>query len=140
MKKKENNTPALLGFIFSLTFCLCIPGLILSIIGLATAKNYKNNRIVLAILGIIFSSIFLLIGLIIVILPEKIDEYATTEDEYYDLIEKYSGEIPFSSAITGANCLTGRQTSVVQTEKYGKVTIEFSYCKLQDSIYLHIYN
>lgn len=60
---KENNTPALLGFIFSLTICLYFPGLILSIIGLATAKNYKNNRKGFAIAGLIISSILLLISI-----------------------------------------------------------------------------
>ena len=59
---KESNTPALLGFIFSLTVCLYFPGLILSIIGLATAKNYKNDRKGLAIAGIIISGILLLIS------------------------------------------------------------------------------
>lgn len=61
---KESNTPALLGFIFSLTICLYFPGLILSIIGLATAKNYKNSRKGLAIAGVIISGIFFLIGII----------------------------------------------------------------------------
>lgn len=60
---KENNTPALLGFIFSLTVCLYFPGLILSIIGLATAKNYKNNRRGFAIAGLIISGILLLISI-----------------------------------------------------------------------------
>lgn len=61
---KESNTPALLGFIFSLTVCLYFPGLILSIIGLATAKNYKNDRKGLAIAGIIISGILLLVSII----------------------------------------------------------------------------
>lgn len=60
---KESNTPALLGFIFSLTVCLYFPGLILSIIGLATAKNYKNDRKGLAIAGIIISGILLLVSI-----------------------------------------------------------------------------
>ena len=57
---KESNTPALLGFIFSLTICLYFPGLILSIVGLCTAKNYKNDRKGLAIAGIIISGILLI--------------------------------------------------------------------------------
>ena len=57
---KESNTPALLGFIFSLTICLYFPGLILSIIGLCTAKNYKKDRKGLAIAGVIISGILLI--------------------------------------------------------------------------------
>ena len=60
---KENNTPALLGFIFSLTVCLYFPGLILSIIGLVTAKNYKNDRKGLAIAGIVISGLLLLVSI-----------------------------------------------------------------------------
>lgn len=60
---KESNIPALLGFIFSLTVCLYFPGLILSIIGLATAKNYKNDRKGLAIAGVIISGILLLVSI-----------------------------------------------------------------------------
>ena len=62
---KESNTPALLGFIFSLTVCLYFPGLILSIIGLVTSKNYKNNRKGLAIAGVIISGILLLVSIMI---------------------------------------------------------------------------
>lgn len=62
---KESNTPALLGFIFSLTGCLAFPGLILSIIGLATAKNYKNSRKGLAIAGVIISGVLFLVSLLL---------------------------------------------------------------------------
>ena len=60
---KESNTPALLGFIFSLTVCLYFPGLILSIICLATAKKYKNQRKGLAIAGIVISGLLLIISI-----------------------------------------------------------------------------
>lgn len=65
---KEKNTPALLGFIFSLTF-LWIPGLILSIIGLATSKGYKRNRKGLAIAGLIISSLAILFFIILAATP-----------------------------------------------------------------------
>lgn len=59
---KESNTLALLGFIFSLTGCLTFVGLILSIIGLATAKKYKNDRKGFAIAGIVISSVLLIVS------------------------------------------------------------------------------
>ena len=65
---KERNTPALLGFIFSLTF-LWIPGLILSIIGLASAKGYKRSRKGLAIAGLIISGLAILFFIILAATP-----------------------------------------------------------------------
>lgn len=65
---KGKNTPALLGFIFSLTF-LSIPGLILSIIGLCTAKRYRARRTGLAIAGLIISALTILLFAIFVIIP-----------------------------------------------------------------------
>ena len=59
--QKDSNTPALLGFIFSFLGCLAIPGLILSIIGLANAKKYKNGRKGLAIAGIVISAVSIVI-------------------------------------------------------------------------------
>lgn len=46
----------------------------------------------------------------------------------------------FSLIVVGANCYTGKQTTVVKSKKYGKVTVEFSYCKSSNSVYIHIYN
>lgn len=59
---KESNTVALLGFIFSLTGCLTFVGLILSVIGLATAKKYKNDRRGFSIAGIVISCLLLSIA------------------------------------------------------------------------------
>ena len=66
---KGKNTPALLGFIFSLTF-LSVPGLILSIIGLCTAKRYRARRTGLAIAGLIISALTILLFAIFVIIPD----------------------------------------------------------------------
>lgn len=62
--KKNNNTPALLGFILSISGILVIPGLILSIIGLISKKDYKNNRKELAIAGIVISSVLIFLFII----------------------------------------------------------------------------
>lgn len=59
--QKDSNTPALIGFIFSLLGCLVIPGLVLSIIGLVNSKNYKNGRKGLAIAGLTISIFVILV-------------------------------------------------------------------------------
>lgn len=62
---KESNTAAILGFIFGFFGYFSILGLVLSIIALVTAKNYKKDRTGLAIAGVIISSIIFIIGMCI---------------------------------------------------------------------------
>ena len=73
-----NNGPtnglAVAGFVVSLvsTFLCCgvfnLVSLILSIVGLAQAKNYNGNGKGLAIAGIIISCIFMILGILMIIL------------------------------------------------------------------------
>ena len=64
--KNDNNTPALLGFIFSIIGCLALPGLIFSVIGLVDSQKYKKKRKGLAIFGIIISGIWILLTIYII--------------------------------------------------------------------------
>lgn len=65
VKRKENNIYALLGFIFSLTIILAIPGLVLAIFGLKYAKDYKNDRKGFAIAGLTISIVVILFYILI---------------------------------------------------------------------------
>ena len=94
-----------------------------------------------------FKIIFISVGvfLLVVILiisnnKEKINETGTTYSEYLDIINKYEDDIDFSGVINGSNCVTGLRTKIVESKKYGKVTIDFSYCKYNNSLYIHVYN
>lgn len=77
---KENNTPALLGFIFSLTGILAIPGLILSIIGLSEREKYRNKRYGLGVAGASISSILLIISIVLVIINIPTDNEIDNEN------------------------------------------------------------
>lgn len=63
VQKKESNTKALLGFVFSFFFPLV--GLILSILGYTDANKYGGDRKGMAKAGIIISSVFIVVNLII---------------------------------------------------------------------------
>lgn len=80
-----SNGMAIAGFVVSLVSTILCCGafnwlaLVFSIIGLVNAKNYNNNGKGLAIAGIIISSIFMIIEIILVITgyaAAVIDEFA----------------------------------------------------------------
>lgn len=91
----------------------------------------------------IFLSVFIS-GIILLSLTgcgtKSIDETATTRSGVRALQEEYGDILDFNAIYAGASCLTGKQTSTQKTEEYGTVTIEFSYCKNNNSYYIHIYN
>lgn len=142
----DKNIIALVGFILTISVIFVIPGLVLSIISLSNKKNKNRKYSSFALPSIIIAGVIIIACAITFFFifiynsAEKINEYAYTEKDFYNIEYKYYGEIDFSSAVNGANCYSGQQIRKVQTKKYGEVTIEFSYCKLSDSIYLHVYN
>lgn len=71
---------------------------------------------------------------------QKIDVKGTSMLEYLRILETYGQDIDLDGITSGANCFTGKQTKTVNSKKYGKVTVEFSYCKSSDSVYIHVYN
>lgn len=71
---------------------------------------------------------------------EKINVTGNSMLEYLKILETYGRDIDFDGITTGANCYTGKQTKTIDSKKYGKVTVEFSYCKSSDSVYIHVYN
>ncbi len=71
---------------------------------------------------------------------EKINVKGTSYGELLDIMNKYSDDIDFDTITAGANCFTGMTTKQIKTEKYGEVTVEFSYCKSSESYYIHIFN
>ena len=137
-KKNQNNNLAIVGFVLSV-LGISVLGLIFSLVGLLTSKDYKNGRKGFAIAGLIISSIVTIIFLLIIMRP-RINEYAYTESGSINLINKYKYDIDFSGVSEGANCLSGNQHKEVFSVKYGFVKIDFSYCKLNNDIFLHIYN
>ena len=60
--------------------------------------------------------------------------------EYLSILERYGQDIDFNGIESGANCYTGTQTKTIDTKKYGKVTVDFSYCKASKSVYIHVFN
>ena len=108
----------------------------------SSSKININNKIILKII------LGLVIGVIIVIVvifamggfKEKIDVTGTSMLEYLTILEDYGRDIDFDGITSGANCYTGKQTKTVNSKKYGKVTVEFSYCKSSNSVYIHVYN
>lgn len=108
MKEYEvnnSNSLAIIGFVLS--FLVPIAGLILSILGLKKSKELNGNGRGFAIAGIIISSIYMLIGIfvviiwiiffIILIMSEtgyvNVDEYQnlTLCERAYNCVELYDG-------------------------------------------------
>lgn len=89
---KENNNIALLGFIFSLTVCLALPGLILSIVGLCTSKDYKNNRKGLAIAGISISAFIFLFSISLIVNEPK-ESTSTSSNDKKSYVEKKKKQV-----------------------------------------------
>lgn len=137
-------------------FVIAIIGIIIGIvIGKKTPNNtnikklninsekidIKNDKVIKIILGLVIGVI--VIAVVIFDMggfKEKIDVKGTTMLEYLTILEDYGRDIDFSGITSGANCYTGKQTKTVNSDKYGKVIIEFSYCKASDSVYIHVYN
>ena len=104
-------------------------------------KDTKNKMILKIVLGLVIG----IIAIIIIIFAiggfkEKIDVTGTSMLEYLTILEDYGRDIDFDGITSGANCYTGKQTKTVNSDKYGKVTVEFSYCKSSNSVYIHVYN
>ena len=147
---KESNTPALLGFIFSLTGCLTFPGLILSIIGLATAKNYKNDRKGLAIAGVIISGILFLVSLLlyfggILTLSEFQKDPASSYDSTLsETTEKKSDDTAKPSTNNKKNNYTLGETfefdgfEITLDKNYSFVTLDNEFSELNGSTVIKI--
>lgn len=108
-------------------------------------KNFENiNSKGTKVLIIVSCCIIIfVIGSIFVVnggFKQKIDVKGTNRLEYLTILEKYGQDIDFNGITSGANCYTGKQTKTVNSKKYGKVTVEFSYCKSSDSVYIHVHN
>lgn len=92
------------------------------------------------IIGLFLMCNFIVLGICGCVFKEKIDVTGTSMSQYLTIIEEYGDDIDFNGITSGANCYTGKQTKTVNSTKYGTVTVEFSYCKLSNSIYIHVYN
>ena len=104
-------------------------------------KSFDNKRTRMCI--VIFSCVIVpIIGIIFILgnSKEKINVTGNNGFEYLEIIERYGRDINFDGITIGANCYTGKQTKTVQSKKYGKVTVEFSYCNPTNSYYIHVYN
>lgn len=104
-------------------------------------KDTKNKMILKIVLGLVIG----IIAIIIIIFAmggfkEKIDVKGSTMTEYLSIRERYGQDIDFNGIESGANCYTGTQTKTIDTKKYGKVTVDFSYCKASKSVYIHVFN
>ena len=102
------------------------------------SKQIKNKKVLFIFIGIV--CIITIFCLLSGLFKEKIDVKGNTMLEYSTIVEKYGMDINLDDIDVGANCYTGKQTTVVKSKKYGKVTVEFSYCKSSNSVYIHIYN
>lgn len=142
---KESNTPALLGFIFSLTGCLTFPGLILSIIGLVTSKNYKNDRKGLAIAGVIISGVLLVVSIIItatgtlVSFGAQEDPASSYNSSSSETIEKKSDDTVKPSTNNKKNNYTLGETfefdgfEITLDKSYSFVTLDNEFSELNGS-------
>lgn len=102
--------------------------------------NSKGTKIIVGISCCLVVFVLIIIFIVNGGFKEKIDVKGTSMLEYLTILEKYGQDIDLDGITTGANCFTGKQTKIVNSKKYGKVNVEFSYCKSSDSIYIHIYN
>ena len=102
-------------------------------------KLINKKKIIFISIGVI-SILIIIFTLFGGIFKEKIDVKGNTMLEYLTIVEKYGKDIDLDGVMAGANCFTGKQTKTIKSDKYGKVTVEFSYCKSSDSVYIHIYN
>ena len=80
---KEKNTAALVGFIFSFTLYLTIPGFVISLYSLKSLKKYKSPRIVLSVIGLVVSSTIILFYIFLVIIRLK-EGYPIAEALFFE--------------------------------------------------------
>lgn len=95
-----------------------------------------NNKKLLTILGIMG---VVLITLVLAFYPryKKVNISGSgTVSQIFELIDAYGGDyMDFGHA----SCLTGPIVRNYDTKKYGQITIEFSYCALDNSDYIAHY-
>lgn len=108
-------------------------------------KNFENANSKGTKALVVISCCIIIFVIVLVIslnggFKEKIDVTGTSMLEYLTILEDYGRDIDFDGITSGANCFTGKQTKTVNSKKYGKVTVEFSYCKSSNSVYIHVYN
>ena len=72
-------------------------------------------------------------------LPPKVEYSLTGENTVVDYILDEL-DLDFDQVTGGANCYSGVQNRTFNTEKYGVLHTEFSYCKLNGTKTLRIYN
>ena len=90
--------------------------------------NIRNSKILIGVGFAILLVVVIIIG-VTSCFKEKIDVKGSTMIEYLSILERYGQDIDFNGIESGANCYTGTQTKTIDTKKYGKVTVDFSYCK-----------
>lgn len=101
--------------------------------------NIRNSKILIGVGFAILLVVVIIIG-VTSGFKEKIDVKGSTMIEYLSILERYGQDIDFNGIESGANCYTGTQTKTIDTKKYGKVTVDFSYCKASKSVYIHVFN
>lgn len=101
--------------------------------------NIRNSKILIGVGFAILLVVVIIIG-VTSCFKEKIDVKGSTMIEYLSILERYGQDIDFNGIESGANCYTGTQTKTIDTKKYGKVTVDFSYCKASKSVYIHVFN
>lgn len=71
--------------------------------------------------------------------PPEVDIRMSDPDGYIsDILEDF--DLDFDEVTAGANCFTGVQEHEYDTDDYGVLHVDFSYCASSETESLHIYN
>lgn len=120
-----------------------------------TQQTNKTNQKKSPVLAIVLSVVGVVVLLIIIIavavgltikktvdyenLPVKVD---VSMSNYYGSIDYILEDfgLDFDLVTKGGNCYSGVQTGSFETEKYGILHTEYSYCKSNQTLTLRVYN
>ena len=109
-------------------------------------ESKKGNKIIVGV--IVGASIIIAILVIVIVLLTKADKndkairVDITMNSWYGSIEYILEDfgIEFYAVTSGANCFSGVKTNSFETEKYGTLYTEFTYCKSNNIQRFRIYN
>ena len=112
----------------------------------APAKKKFNNKLLIPIIGGAVALIVVIV-IICVLAAKKSEENKAirvdiTMNSWYGDIEQILDDfgIEFYAVTGGANCYSGTKTNSFETEKYGILYTEFTYCKTGEVQRLRVYN
>lgn len=108
-------------------------------------KEKKNGKKKILFIVIPIALVITIITIIIIIISSissSVPEIDITMNSWYGNVETILEDLDldFYAVTSGANCYSGMKKNEFNTEKYGILYTEFTYCKSNDMQRLRVYN